>query len=550
MKVLQVVHGFLPQFRGGTELYLLGLARALREQGHEVEIVTGTTFTAEVPVAEAYEHDGFRVHKIVLSGSYLEHWTRSLAPRATALFDELLARIAPDVVHVQHWFRLSRALIDTCAARGIPAVCTLHDLYTSCPRIFRIRDEKFCERTLSAQNCLSCVPRLPWMSDERTAAEIDLFREDFENELALAGRIIVPSKAHGEMIQRSITLPVERLRVLPHGTITSLVTRPGDAAVARRLEPSGQGPIRLGIWGHLFHMKGAHLLLEALKLLDPKCATKFRVHIWGEVVEPRYRRRLDDAAEGLDVTWHGAFLPNDIRKVELDLAVLPSLCSESYSFVLDEAFRLGLPAIVAERGALAERIEGAGATFQAESAESLAKVLGELADDPSALARWRAAIPGLVAMSDHARDLAALYREVIDEGPRRVQDARRLDHLRLQHLEKNQIEHERLMFGYLGHIKRETGRADHFEGVCKEVIEDQHKIGAARAAAERLADTERSLRVSLQSKLEKLEASENAAVAARVESAARRAQLNELEKRLESKDFLIATLAEELRRFR
>lgn len=482
MKVLQVVHGYLPQFRGGTELYLHRLNRRLRADGHEVEIVTGTTHVAEEAHVEDYFHEGFRVWKIVLSGSYLEHWTRSLSPDATAQFTEVLRKTRPDIVHVHHWYRLSRDLIETCFRMGIPAVCTLHDMWTSCPRIFRIREESFCGAELSAKNCTSCVPRFPWMDDESTASQISQFKSDFSNELRLADRIIVPSKAHGDVLQSLGDVPSDRVKVLPHGTIVSdSLSRDSSAAV-----PTRSGPIRLGIWGHLFHMKGAHLVLEALQKVEDPAA--FHLDVWGEVVEPHYQARLDELSDGLDITWHGAFVPKDVAKHTLDLAIIPSLCSESFSFVLDEAFKMGVPAVVSNRGALAERIGEAGTTFEAESSASLAEVLNRLVRDPSSLDRWAAGIEPLRSMAHHAGELTQIYTDVVagQYASLRKPDPTMLDQ-RARLLSSLNRQAEGLMFGYLGHIKRETGRGNHYEGVVNELIDDQNKNG------QRLAEVQSEL---------------------------------------------------------
>ncbi|MEZ6194361.1 MAG: glycosyltransferase [Planctomycetota bacterium] len=478
MKILQVIHGFPPQFRGGTELYLRGLCRELRHLGQDLQVFAGTTHSADAARVEHYDFDGMQVAQLVLSGSYLEHWTRSYSPEAARLFADELRRVRPDVVHVHHWFRLSRNLLETCYRLGIPAVCTLHDLYATCPSFFRVVKGSFTEAPLDDDVWVESLPRLPWMSDAEVRDELDRFAEDFANEMALAHRVIVPSAAHGALVSKLIAIPPERLVVLPHGTITP----PPPPAPPRGKRPA-DAPIRLGYWGHLFRMKGPHLVLEALRRLpDPR---RFELHVWGQVVEPGYRRVLDAAGEGLEIRWHGAFTPEDIEKVELDLAVLPSSCSESFSFVLDEAFRLGLPAIVSDRGALAERIGEAGAVFRPESSEDLARVLGEVAADPARLARWRKAVPELHSMADHAREMLELYAEVARRRDMsRLAPDLGLPARRTEALARRVRDRESAMFAYLGRIKREEGRGDHYEKVVEEMIAKEHALGARANEAE------------------------------------------------------------------
>lgn len=486
MRVVQVIHGFLPQFRGGTELYLLGLCRELRRLGHEVHIITGTTDNASESHIEDYWFDEFPVKKIVLSGSYLEHWTRSFSPEAARLFAESIAEIKPDIVHVQHWYRLSRSLIETCHRMSIPAVCTLHDLWTTCPRIFRIRDESFCTSPLSGEGCASCVPRFPWMEEAETASAVELFKADFANEMALAHRIIVPSKAHGEVISNVVDLPREKVQVIPHGTILELQedrpTRPPTRRIIGRRSRifAEKHPIRLGMWAHLFHMKGAHLVLEALQSLRDK--GRFEFHVWGEVTEPQYKQRLMAAADGVQVHWHGAFVPEDLRKVDLDLAVIPSLCSESFSFVLDEAFDLNLPAIVPKRGALEERIGSAGTTFLPENSKDLSRVLKIILKKPELIDTWRQAIPEVTSMGWHGREIQFIYQDVLSKVDR--VDLRSNPGLPWRRLEFQTAWNRRqevMMFGYLGHIKRESGRGDHFEREMRQLMSEKDEWGTSLA---------------------------------------------------------------------
>src|SRR5688572_15018241 len=186
MRILQVVHGFAPECRGGTESYVLEATLALRAAGHDVPVLAGSLEPRTPAQIVTTEVGGISVTRLHRSGLFLDNWEKSYDPAAALLFEQVLADIRPDVVHVHHWIRLSRNLVEIAASRGIPAVVTLHDAMVSCPRVFRVREETLCHRPLSVDSCLTCVPRGPSLADAECAEEIEAYRSDFERELDLA----------------------------------------------------------------------------------------------------------------------------------------------------------------------------------------------------------------------------------------------------------------------------------------------------------------------------------------------------------------------------
>ena len=409
MKILMIVHGFAPECSGGTESYVLRLCRDLMKRGHHVEVFCGSHEGAGpgevLPRQESFHHEGIPVHRIHRTGLYVDNWEKGLAPEIEPFLAAVLDEMRPDLVHVHHWIRLSRNLIEISHARGIPALCTLHDLSATCPKNFRLRKDSFCDLPMGPESCLGCAPEGEFLERHEIAAELELYREDFANELALARRIVVPSVAHRDLIRGHEPALEGRLRVVPHGNISTLrYRRPQEVSFP-------EGPLVIGHWGHLSVLKGIDVLLEALR--ESVHRDRVRLELFGEIVYPDERPLVEKLTADLDVTWHGRYAPEDLARVPMDLAVIPTRCSESHSFVLDEAFLLGLPALVPERGALPERLFGAGATFEPESAAALRAVIDALFDDPDRLESWRRRVPRLTAMRDHVEGLERVYHEIV-----------------------------------------------------------------------------------------------------------------------------------------
>ncbi len=429
MKILMVVHGFAPECQGGTESYVQNLALRLKSKGHEVEIFCGSHEGAgpefRTPRVVSSVHEGLPVHRVHRAGLFNDAWEKSLAPDVANVLTELLRTRRFDLVHVHHWIRLTRNLIETCHAVGVPAVATLHDLWTSCPIAFRVKEQTFCRLPQGAQSCFGCAPLSePGLADAAVKDELDLFGADLRSELSLARRLIVPSVAHREELLRHFPELTGRFRVVPHGKIAKISSRD------RSKEQIRPGRLRIAHWGHLSKLKGVDLLLRALHLLPDK--SQVQVDLFGELVYPTERAEVESLLEGLNVKMRGAYTTSQLASYQHDLAIIPSRCSESWSFVLDEAFLIGLPVLVPDGGALPDPHNGAGGVFRAESAEDLARLIQEVLDQPELITKWRARIPSLPVFEDHTQDILRHYHEVVSSQAALPQVSRELESRRLQ----------------------------------------------------------------------------------------------------------------------
>lgn len=406
MRILHALHGYPPEHMGGSELYVQRLAAVQAQNGHDVAVVAGTIAGGHDPIEAVREATGVQVHRIMQPHFFLneDRWDCTASPWVEARFLDVVAAVEPDLVHVHHWIRLSRRLVHCAATRGVPCVVTAHDLFTTCPRIFRVRsDEAFCQRQLSIASCLGCVPREPWMRDETVSLQIELYARDVKREVHSSAALISPSREHARVLARYTGLPESRIDVVPHGTILDW-PRPVEE---EPWLPGAGRPLRIAHWGHLVHFKGPHVLLEALRELGR--SDEYQLLLWGPCEHPDYAEELAGLQRELPVERVEFFDREDLRRLRADLAVFPSLAHESYSFVLDEAFALGLPVLASAVGALPERVGEGGAVFPAGDASALAAEIARLLDEPDRLSGMRAALPAAGDMASHWRALEPIY---------------------------------------------------------------------------------------------------------------------------------------------
>jgi GT2 family glycosyltransferase/glycosyltransferase involved in cell wall biosynthesis len=405
MTRLHVVHGFPPELLGGTEQYVAQLAEAQARAGHAVAVLAGTLAAADPPALDEACQGPVRVLRYRGLPGRQHHWSEFADPAVEALLRECLTRVRPSVLHVHHWARLSSRVVAVGAAMGIPAVVTLHDTWAVCPRSFRLREDlTYCEEPYTPTLCQTCVPRHPWQGDAEVAALLALRHRLLHTELNTAAALIVPSAAHRDLLARTAGLPRERFQILPHPPLRALQPLPGPRPAG------GEGrPFRIGCLGALAPHKGQEVLLRALPLLPRVPA--WELHVFGSPEHRAYYDGLRALAQGFPVHFHGPYRPDALPAADLDVVVLPALAPESFSFTLEEVLQCGLPVIVSDRGALAERAGAAGLSVPAADPAALARVLCHLLTHPAELAARRAAAQGRRAATwdAHLAALEALY---------------------------------------------------------------------------------------------------------------------------------------------
>ena len=409
LRILQIVQGYPPEFIAGTELYSQGLTAALQERGHDCHVLAGSYAVAQAPAFITTEERGISVSRYVspLFAPWRERQLDPYNPEAEQVVRQHLQLVQPNVIHVHHWMRLTNTLVAIATDFGIPTVVTLHDLWTSCARIHRQHKHGyFCQEPPTPSMCARCVDRQSWQTEAEVEQIIAVRQQQLSEELQLASRLLVPSEAHRQLLSRLLPVSLERFQVVPNCAVTQLQPR-----LDNRSPGFPERRLRIAYWGYLIDLKGVHLILEAVRKLRDSAVVE--VYLAGLAPDPSYLESLKKLADGLSVTFLGEYRPDDLSRLDVDLAVFPSLAAESYGLVLDEAFQLGLPVIVSDRGALAERVGQAGLVFTAGNSQQLAQKIQGILDTPSVLEtlRKKPAVPS-PSLAEHAQTLETIYEEV------------------------------------------------------------------------------------------------------------------------------------------
>jgi glycosyltransferase involved in cell wall biosynthesis len=451
MKVLLVVHLFLPDYFAGTEILTLHTAHELRSRGHEVEVFTafpGVSDMSDQERFDRYVFEGIPVTRFKHAHSPMDgqnnvaeqEYDNSLVARH---FEGLLKEFQPDVVHFFHLMRISASIVDVCLRWHVPTVLTPTDFWFVCPTSqLRLPDGSMCPGPDPTGG--NCVGHLASLKLPRTAARVMRFlpsavvrsavhmaglglfkglgplklvaalsrRQGFlRDRLNRIDRVLVPTQFMHDTLQRNGLNPTHVQHCaygirLPH------------------MAPRGQcstGPLRLGVIGVGEH-KGAHILIEAVRKLGH---VDLLVRIYGRPSDaPNHMRRLTALATGDPrIAFCGSF-PNDrIGDIlsELDVLVVPSIWFENAPLVIYSAQAAGLPVIASNVAGVAEMIteNDNGCLFPPGDVDSLAAIINRLANDRGQVSRLseRARMPKTIAT--YTDELLSVYEEIGTAGRHR-----------------------------------------------------------------------------------------------------------------------------------
>jgi glycosyltransferase involved in cell wall biosynthesis len=412
MRVLQLVHQYPPEHMGGTELYTLWLARALRRRGHQVTVFYRRS--AEGVGQEHWVDEGVDVWAV---------WDGTLSPTrrfAAALrnpallsaFDSALAQVNPDVVHIQHLMGLPAALVDSVRRQGLPFIISLHDFWWECANANLLTNysQEVCDGPNVYANCARCalaragIPRL-WPAVPVLAVPLAWRHYVLRRILQAASQLVAPTRFVRDWYV-SQGVPADNLVVIAPGL--------EHAALEPQSERRGDGAVRLAYIGGLARQKGVHVLLEALS------RTRGDYSLWivgDESTDPAYAAQLRSQATQT-VRFLGKLTQQGVRETlaQIDVVAVPSLCRETYSYIVSEAFAAGVPVVASCIGALAERVRDGidGLLIPPGDAGAWEAALQRVMDEPTLLGRLRANIPPQITLDEHVEQIEALYTELAD----------------------------------------------------------------------------------------------------------------------------------------
>jgi len=458
MRILLVVHYYLPKHQAGTEIYTASLARELKKR-HEVAIFTSDDShfeTGEYKTGRD-DYDGVPV-TCVYRGQPADFLSSYKDAELDRIFGEYIEEYKPDLIHFQHLYRLSIGFIDEARKRKIPRVLTLADYWFICPSIIMLRPGYVrCtgpERGIACATCGNAVGEefagsvaaemlgagktRQYVLQAMHALKRTLpqpmveFAKEMKDRAVAANPNSIPQKRidllsarYRAMMDalRNINLILAPSRFLREtyveAGVSPLIISYSDYGFEvekfpRKPKKPFQPPLKIGYVGTLVPHKGVHVLIEAFQKVEGAV-----LEIHGELTHfPNYVKSLKKLAKGKPVKFMGRFENERAAEIMsgLDALVVPSLWWENSPLTIHEAFLVGTPVIASRAGGMGELVADPMFLFEPGDAQELAKILQGFVRKPEMLRIFGDRRAEVKSISENVDELEDVYRIVVQRA--------------------------------------------------------------------------------------------------------------------------------------
>jgi glycosyltransferase involved in cell wall biosynthesis len=405
-RVLVVNVFFPPQAIGGATRIVAAQVLRMREQYAErfdVAVFCGNDEDGVPYEMTAYEWNGVPVYSVNTPLREGNDWNYA-DPEIRPVFEAVLDRFKPDIVHFHAIQRLTSVVIDALQDRNIPYVVTVHDAWWISDHQFLIdKDDRL---------------EMPWerkpgvVDDTGNASASDTRLRALAMRLKGAKAVLAVSDTFAALYRRS---GIANARTLENG-LPELP--PLEAAEAR------PGILRIGHFGGMGYIKGLFLLKRALARGAYPGLEAVVVDLsksWGEEVREVWGQtpvRIVGRVPQDKVGWlYG----------QIDVLIAPSVWPESFGLVVREAVLYGKWIVVSNRGALPEAVipEVNGFVIDLNDCAALPAMLERLQAEIDLFRAPPGQAPRIATVAENTEVVCGIYDDILAPSAKPAATARR-----------------------------------------------------------------------------------------------------------------------------
>ena len=400
-KILLVTHNILGRGHfGGVEVYLANVQAELRDE-YEVYFYTpGSEPGHSAQLLDADCH-------VVESLHFRRAWSSNLlcCDEREDAFGKLLVKYGFSVVHFHHLINHVPSMIEVARFRGAKVAFTFHDYYAACKNFTLIDFRgKFCQPdSLTSAQCDVCLSATDGLAPGAQASR----RAFFDRIMASVDYPVFNTEGGRKLCSNLFPLLARN----QHVQVNPVALKERPVASLKKMAAAPR-VLNVAVLGNFTRYKGADVVLRAAASLR---GGNVRFYIFGRV-DADYRL-IENEADFPNVHVVGEYSPDKLPEelANCDVSLHLSIWPETYCLTLSEAWAAGLVPIVADIGALGERVtHGAnGFKIKPQSEGALIELLLQLSETPKMLAaidRELARLP-VSQLETHVAGLKEIYKQ-------------------------------------------------------------------------------------------------------------------------------------------
>lgn len=362
------------------------------------------------------------------------------APIGLEAYRQVLKQEAPDIIHFQELAGgngLSIFHLKEARKTGAKVVITFHLAGYSCRTgDLMFKQQTLCDGVINEQKCSECFIHykgyerikkpLTFVSDLLYKLNFDtssmpnrlgtslsfpfLIQKLRNNLIEIADncdKLVILTRWYFDILVRN-GIPASSLAIIRQGLPLK------DTGL--RMKPPQSTPLRIIFIGRIAPYKGIHLLIEALRTIDPKLVS---LHIYGSTTDSSYERTWKIASVSMpNVKWMGQLAQAEVIPTisRYHVLCLPSTFSEMSPLVIQEAYAAGIPVIASNTYGNAEQVkhERSGLLFEFNNADDLRSQILRLIEEPDLIGKLRDQIRPPRSFEQVGKEYMDVYRSLFD----------------------------------------------------------------------------------------------------------------------------------------
>lgn len=438
MRILQVVHNFLPKAMGGTEIYTYNLSKELSKH-HDVYL-----FFKDMNIKKCFKKGHFEglpflavnTNKCNKRYTYFDLIKSKIYfiinnKGIDKVFQALIEEFNPEIIHFQHLIGLSMNLVNIAYKYKIPIVFTAHDYWLLCPKAHFIDNNYvLCRDSNNNRKCVKCLNnkglyRLKKIKIFQSNTYIELLKNIIKIILNLTIKIYTIYYIfyfRPKMIQDIIKkvdifiAPSKKLKskLVENGVPTKKAIYIGSGINnnnLKNIQKTKSKKIRFAFIGSLSIHKGIKVLIESFDTIKDAV-----LEIYGFTSEENKKEYMN-LAKNKNIHFMGSFEHDEIGKIfaKTDILIVPSICMENSPLTIREAFMSRTPVIASDIGGLSEMVHDGktGLLLKVGDSRDLFEKIKYFINNPSEVERMSKEIKKVKTIGENTKEIEAIYKDLI-----------------------------------------------------------------------------------------------------------------------------------------